>query len=89
MDKEYLLDYEEKELEERRKFLKSLDEDFAFETDRFPPDRRFVKLQRPVAQVSGGGEGKGGERTESDIWAQVPFCGSLIVTVPPRQQTYL
>lgn len=84
MDIEYLLDYEAKELEERRKFLKSLDDDFELGKDRFPPDSRFIKLRRPVAEISKGwGEGKRGERTEGEIWTQVPFCGSLIVPIPP------
>jgi len=79
MDKEFLLDYEEGELEERRNFLKSLDEDFEFETDRFPSDNRFPRLAKPVAEVSPRRTGG----TESDIWAQVPFCGSLLVPLPP------
>lgn len=81
MDKEYLTDYQAREEAERQKFLRWLDGDFEFGRDRFPPDSRFVKLQRPVARVS-----QWYERTEADIWAQVPFCGSLVVPISPAEK---
>jgi hypothetical protein len=80
MDKEYLKDYAEKEREERKKFLTSLDEDFAFGRDRFPPKSRFIKLESPLAKATGyvgGGSG---------IWSQVPFCGSLLVQIAPLEK---
>ena len=79
MDKEYLQDYEQKEHSEyERLVVKRIREGrFSFEKDRYPPDERFVNLQKPVAVVSYGAA------NVSNLWAQVPFCGSLILFLVP------
>lgn len=78
MDKEYLEDYNERERAEYERFFKSVQQDrFSFETDRYPPDERFVKIQRPVASTTL----KLGHAR--NVWAQVPFCGSLILPLMP------
>jgi len=75
LDREYLEDYEQKERAEYDKFLKNIEEGkFSFEKDRYPPDERFAKIQRPRALVAGPFD---------TIWAQIPFCGSLILVISP------
>jgi len=78
LDREYLEDYEKRERTEIDRFLKRLeDEVFCFEKEKYPPDERFLNLKEPVAYAS----------TESamlsNVWAQIPFCGSLVLTIPP------
>jgi len=79
LNREYLEDYEKKEMEEyERLFLKRMqDGKFDFKKDRYPPDQRFPKLQKPVALASFE------SATLGNPWAQVPFCGSLIVFLTP------
>ena len=75
MDREYLEDYEQKELSEYERLVvrRIREGKFDFEKDRFPPSERFVNLQEPVALTT----------LETahirDLWTQVPFCGSLIL----------
>lgn len=77
MRREYLEDYEEKEQSEYGKLINRIwNGKFSFGRDRFPPDRRFVKLQRPVALTSPHG-------VRDNLWAQLPFCGSLIIILLP------
>jgi len=76
MDREYLEDYEQKERSEYAKLIRRIWEGkFSFEKDRFPPDERFVKLQRPTALTSL-------RAAMSNLWTQIPFCGSLIIILP-------
>ena len=78
MDREYLEDYEQKEKAEFGKLWKRIKEDkFSFGSDRYPPDERYVKLQKPVALAHPR------VTTEYNIWSQIPFCGSLILLVSP------
>jgi len=73
LDREYLEDYAQKEHDEYERFMKGItDGRFSFESDEFPPNERFVKLQKPVALAGLG-----------NPWAQVPFSGSLIVILSP------
>jgi len=78
LDREYLEDYEQKEREEYdRLVVKKIEEGkFDFEKDRYPPDERFVKLQKPVVGTTLTGA------NYTNIWSQVPFCGSLIINLP-------
>ena len=78
MDREYLENLEQRDEEDYEKFvLKKLDEGkFDFSTDRYPPDTRFHKLQEPVVFV-----GDIYATRLSDIWAQIPFSGSLIFPI--------
>lgn len=82
LDREYLEDYEQKEKIEYEKFLKRLQDDrFDFEKDRFPPDERFIKLQKPVSDTTFRGT------DWASLWAQVPFCGSLVLGISPVQRS--
>lgn len=77
LDREYLEDYEQREIREFVKLVRRIHEGkFSFEKDRYPPDERFVNIQKPVAMTS--------LRVASlnKIWAQVPFSGSLILVLP-------
>ena len=75
MDREYLEDYEQREKAEYAKLLKNIEEGkFSFEKDRYPPDERFTKIQRPRALAAS---------PLDTIWAQIPFCGSLILVLSP------
>ena len=79
MDREYLEDYEQKEQSEYERLLRRIREGkFSFERDRFPPDERFVNLQKPVASLISPETA-----CAPNLWAQVPFCGSLILTLGP------
>lgn len=83
MDREYLEDYEQKERAEYEALKKRIREGkFSFEKDRYPPDERFVKLQKPVASVITLDTARIG-----NIWAQVPFCGSLILILTPAPKS--
>lgn len=78
MKREYLEDYEAKELSEYDRFAERVrNGSFNPDTEIYPPKARFFNIQKPIAIAS----------TESmkseNIWAQVPFCGSLILTLPP------
>lgn len=75
LDREHIEEYARLEHEEYEKLLKRIKEgDFDFEADNYPPNERFVKLQRPVAICTSD---------VRNIWAQVPLCGSLIVPIMP------
>lgn len=78
MDREYLEDYQAKEEEEyQRLVVKKMKEgSFDFAEDKYPPDRRFVKLQQPVTDTTMVG------CDAKDRWDQVPFSGSTIVVIP-------
>jgi len=82
LDREYLENYEQTERDEFERFRKRIQEGkFDFEKDKFPTDERFWKLQKPVAVTTVRG-------AESDnFWAQVPFCGSLVLLLPPYPKT--
>ncbi len=78
MDREYLKDYEEKEWNEYQKLVKrTLEGKLSFGRDVFPDDGRFVKLQKPVGFAS--------HETPicRNLWSQIPFCGSLILSLNP------
>lgn len=81
MDREYLEDYNQKERSEyERLVMRRIREGkFSFEKDKHPPDNRFINLQKPVAKAS--------FRTFrlSSLWATIPFCGSVILPLPPYQ----
>ena len=78
MDREFLADYEKEENEAYVRFEKALQEGtFNFGKDRFPADDRFVKLQQSIALPIFEAAQK------ENIWAQVPFSGSLIFTLAP------
>ena len=79
MDKEYLDNYLAKENEEYERLVISKIEDgsFDFERDKYPPDSRFIKLQRPVTDSTCY------SCFAEDRWNQVPFNGSTIILLDP------
>lgn len=82
LDREYLNDYHQREVAEYERFLEDLQKGrFDFEKDRFPQSKRFANLQKPVAVASQLAS------QEKKIWAQVPFCGSLLLSLPPLKQS--
>ena len=82
MDREYLEDYEQREFCKVDEFRRGvLEGKFFFGKDRFPPDGRFVKIQKPVALTTYFAD-------VNELWSQVPFSGSLILPLPPRTRTY-
>lgn len=83
MDRKYLEEYEQREREEYDKLIKKIQKGgFDFEKDKYPPNARFVNLRRPVALA--------GHRTSNtkDVWGQIPFCGSLILSLPAFQKDF-
>jgi hypothetical protein len=78
LDREYLEDYKQKEYAHYEELLKDIQKDkFSFEKDSYPPDERFVKLKEPVARSSFM------PAMHKNLWAQVPFCGSLLLLLDP------
>lgn len=78
MDREYLEEYRQAEHNQYERFRKRiLEGKFDFERDRYPPDRRFVNIKRPVAVTTLE------TAHVNNVWAQVPFCGSLILPLLP------
>ena len=79
MDREYLEDYEQKELAQYERFAKGLlKKRFLIEKGTYPPRNRFPKLQKPVALAA-----HFVYSNPEDLWGQVPFCGSLLLALPP------
>jgi hypothetical protein len=79
MDEEYLSDYEQREYEENNLFLKKIKNgSIEFRKDRYPPDNRFIKIKEPIASATSYLT-----ISEDNLWAQIPFCGSLIAAIPP------
>ena len=77
MDKQYLVEYEHKEREKYQNFLAQVElTGGSFDGKIYPPYDRFTKLNRPIAKPNADCK-----RIE-DIWAQIPFCGSLIFSLP-------
>ena len=83
LDREYLEDYEQRERSRFEKFSNDIHEGkFSLRKDRYPPDEYFVNLNRPVATTTSG------TTRRSDIWAQIPFSGSLILLLEPLSEPY-
>jgi hypothetical protein len=79
LDREYLDDYKQKELSEyersvTRRITKGT---FSFGKDKYPPEDRFAGLKRPIALTTLE------TARITNVWAQIPFCGSLILPLPP------
>lgn len=71
MKKEYLKDYHEKENEEIKKYIDSLDKGFTNIT--YPDKNRFHKLIEPIGRAF----------PVYSIWPQIPFFGTLIIEINP------
>jgi len=74
LDREFLEDYEERELEEGNYFRKMASEGRFSKTDLYPPIERFHKLNYPLVWAAPGG---------MSIWPQIPMCGSLLIQILP------
>jgi hypothetical protein len=76
VNKEFLEDYLARELADYKSYCSKIDLDnFSFEKYPYPPDKRFVKLGRPVTVASN-------ESLRGDgLWTQLPFTGSLIFPI--------
>jgi len=79
LDREYLENYQAKEIRDYEAFKKKIEEErFDFEKHRYPSNERFENIQEPVAHACGFEAVR-----ERNIWAQIPFCGSLLVDIAP------
>lgn len=78
MDKEYLEEYEAREVEEyNRLVVRRIEEGkFDFSKDRYPPNTRFKNIQEPVTDCTFIG------CDAEDRWVQVPFNGSTVMYLP-------
>ncbi len=79
LNKEYLEDYQQKERNEyERLVLRRVEKgEFRFGKDKYPSAERFSELQEPIAYA-------GLEASSwNNLWAQIPFCGSLVLLIPP------
>jgi hypothetical protein len=85
MDKKGLEEYEANEWAGCIKLLKDVKSGlFHVGQDKFPPDNRYPKLQTPSARI-----GFGRTSILNGIYPQIPFCGSLIIEIPPYpKRTY-
>ena len=82
MDKEFLSNYQAREAEEYKKLVVNKIENgtFNFNNDKYPPDKRFYNLKRPVTDSTFV------NCFAEDRWNQVPFSGSTIIcldALPP------
>jgi hypothetical protein len=77
VDREYLEDYEAREIAEYKILERKISHGtFNFGTDIYPSADRFVNVRHPIA-IAGHLSGK-----IANLWGQVPFCGSLVLTLP-------
>jgi len=75
MDKEFLLDYEERENEEKDKFGRKFIEGKIHKEDRYPPIGR-LKLKHPYTKSIDG----------ECIWTQIPLYGTTIINLKPTKK---
>lgn len=76
MDKDFLEDYQAHEVASYYKLEKSLsDGTFDIEEDIYPQKERFTSgFKSPVVMACC--------QQREDIWAQIPFCGSVVIALP-------
>jgi hypothetical protein len=84
LDNEYLENYQRREDEEyERLVLKKIEDGtIDYEQDKYPPDNRFINLQRPITDSTAFG------CFAEDRWSQIPFSGSTILNLdacPPKE----
>jgi len=75
MDKEFLRDYEAREIDEMKKFAQKFREGKIRQEDRYPQTHR-LKLNEPYTKAIDGGE----------IWTQVPLYGTTIIVLKPTRK---
>jgi len=74
MDKEFLIDYQEKEFEIYQKIVEAYENG---ETElKYPTKERFGEINEPIAIAS----------VDGPIWSQIPFYGSLIIPLYPVEE---
>jgi hypothetical protein len=73
--KEWLIDYEKKEMEHFNKFLKDLKAGKIDENTQYPTLSRFRKVSQPVSKVN--------MAMLSNVYSVVPFYGTSIVAIYP------
>jgi hypothetical protein len=79
LNREFIEDYEQKEGQEFDRLLKQIKSgEFIIGKNKYPPDDRFKKIQTPVTIVSSDWLSD-----NKDMWAMIPFNGSLIRYLPP------
>lgn len=76
MNRDYLIDYQERETELIRDFYKKVLEGRFGPNDSYPPSDRFVKLKSPVATSA----------PFESIWPQIPLFGSLVICLQPCRE---
>jgi hypothetical protein len=64
LNKEWLKDYHDREIEKFGKFLKDFQKTGNIE---YPPKSRFPKLSEPIAD------------TTTEVWSVIPFYGSSLI----------
>jgi hypothetical protein len=78
LDRECLENYEKKERLEYERLLRNIEAGkFVLGKDKYPPKERFHELQDPVTIPSFECA------TRGNLWAQIPFSGSLVLPIPP------
>lgn len=75
MNKEFLVDYEEKEKEEIKKFKQKFVEGKVSRKDRYPPFHR-IQLNEPYTKAIDG----------EKVWSQIPLYGTTIITLKPTRR---
>lgn len=79
LDRGYLEDYERREKDYYARFVKNiLEGKFIIGKDESPYKERYIKLQRPVAELHRSNE----KPFRENIWSQIPFSGSSILALP-------
>jgi hypothetical protein len=84
LQRRYLEEYEEKEREEYNRLVARKIEDgtLDYQRDRYPPDERFRNLHDPVADIA-----TLSAACRENLWAQIPFSGSVIFPMPPATES--
>lgn len=75
MNKEFLMDYEAREIDEIKKFTQDFREGKITSGDRYP-QRHRLKLQEPYTKAILGKE----------IWGQIPLYGTTIIVLKPTKK---
>lgn len=75
MDKEFLTDYEVREIDEIKKFTQNFREGKIKHGDRYP-QRHRLKLNEPYTKAITG----------EDIWGQIPLYGTTIIVLKPTKK---
>jgi hypothetical protein len=81
--KEFLEDYEAKELEEYGKFKKRIIDGKFGPDDVFPQTNRFPELRKPISRVFDIIESS----AQDSIWSRIPLAGSSIQGLPPYPES--